>query len=101
MKTLIDNETKTSVYLWEDSVVVTQDTSSTNIGDPVEYTISDLNSSNSTIVENVPDVPADWFGHKYIFDNGWKNNHPTDDGKTYKWVQPTATSEDLVGWVPE
>ena len=71
MKTLIDSD-KMSRFLWEDSVVITQDSSTTTVGDPVEYIVSDVNSSNSTIIENVPDVPSDWFGCKYIYDNGWK-----------------------------
>ena len=56
MKTLIDSD-KMSRFLWEDSVVITQDSSTTTVGDPVEYIVSDVNSSNSTIIENVPDVP--------------------------------------------
>jgi hypothetical protein len=107
MKTLIENSTKRSIFLWEDSVVVNQDSSTTTIGDPAEYIVHELNSTNSTIIENVPDSPSDWANFKYKYDNGWKNDHPTDDGKTYKWV-PEDLSKindpnawEPYGWVPE
>ncbi len=64
MKTIIDNETKTSKYLVADDYVIESSESSITMGDPVDFIIGDLNSTNSTIIEGVTE-PDDWFGCKY------------------------------------
>lgn len=38
------------------------------IGDPVEFYIGDCNSSDTTVYTGVTDTPADWIGHKYLYD---------------------------------
>ena len=64
MKTIIDNETKTSKYLVADDYVIESSESSITMGNPVDFIIGDLNSTNSTIIEGVTE-PDDWFGCKY------------------------------------
>ena len=64
MKTIIDNETRASKYLVADNYVIESSESSITMGDPVDFIIGDLNSTNSTVIEGVTE-PDDWFGCKY------------------------------------
>jgi len=82
MKTIIDNETKTSKYLVADDYVIESSESSITMGDPVDFIIGDLNSTNSTIIEGVSE-PDDWFGCKYTYADG---TFTLVDG----WVDPRA-----------
>lgn len=71
MKTLIHNATKQSKYIWADDVVVTPNESTVVTTDLI---ICDLNSTNATLVENVT-PPEDWYGCKYLYDDGaWTLN---------------------------
>lgn len=78
MKTLIENATKESKYIWADDAVVT-------LGDErtftPEFVIGDMNSTNATLVENVT-PPDDWAGCKYLYDAGAWTLNP-------EWVDPT------------
>lgn len=78
MKTLIENSTKESKYVWADDAVVT-------LGDEMTYApdcnISDLNKNNATLVENVT-PPEDWRGCKYLYNAGAWTLNPN-------WVDPT------------
>tara|TARA_R100001510_G_C7617972_1_gene179604 strand:- start:603 stop:860 length:258 start_codon:yes stop_codon:yes gene_type:complete len=78
MKSIIENSTKISKFLFEDSVpvlfgvnkIVVYDSKDP---DKIDFYISDLNSSNSTLVENITNSPEDWEGDKYTFDGkDWK-----------------------------
>jgi hypothetical protein len=82
MKTIVQNENNYSSYVFEDDTEVT--ISSDNIITP-NFIISDLNSSNATMHENVT-PPNDWVGNKYTF-NGttWAANPD--------WVDPTEEDE--------
>ena len=72
MKTLIDTNTKVSKFIFEDDVEITL--TPEQIITP-EYTIGDMDSSNSTLIENITDTPQDWIGHKYIYENNeWKRS---------------------------
>lgn len=79
MKTLIENSTKESKFIWSDDVVV-------KLGDEMTFTpgfnIGDLNSTNATLVENVT-PPEDWAGCKYLYDAGAWTLNP-------KWVDPAT-----------
>lgn len=66
MKTLIENATKESKYLWEDAAEITLTASGVVAPDVF---VADLNSSNSTLVENII-PPKDWEGCKYLYENG-------------------------------
>lgn len=77
MKTLIENSTKESKYLWEDLDVVNM--GEDKICTPILH-ICDLNSTNATLVENVT-PPEDWRGCKYLYDAGKWTLNPN-------WVDP-------------
>lgn len=71
MKTIIENATDISKYVFEDDVEITID--ETTITTP-DFIIADLNSTNATLVENVT-PPEDWTGCKYLYaDSEWVLN---------------------------
>jgi len=81
MKTLIENSTKLSKYIWEDNEVVTVQEDMTYAPG---FNIGDLNSTNAVLVENVT-PPEDWRGCKYLYDGAWTLNP--------KWVDPSVVTE--------
>lgn len=77
MKTIIENSTDISKYIFEDDVEITLDESTITTPD---FTIADMNSSNATVVEGVT-PPADWVGCKYLYaDSEWVLNPD--------WIEP-------------
>ena len=67
-------------YLYPDDKTLTVTTTEITVGDPPELIIGDLNSGNSTIVENVTNVPSDYYGDKYDYDSGtWTKRSDWDD----------------------
>ena len=64
MKTIVDNATNTSRYLFADDKSVKMESERITVGDPAEFIIGDLNSGNATLIEGVTE-PEDWFGCKY------------------------------------
>jgi hypothetical protein len=82
MKTIVETSTGLSKYLLADDVAVTSNADNIVVGDPVEFIIGDLNSSNATITENVT-APEDWTGNKYTFDGTTWTLNPN-------WVDPDA-----------
>lgn len=82
MKTIVQNGSNYSSYVFEDDTEVT--ISSDNIVTP-NFIISDLNSSNVTMHENVT-PPDDWVGNKYTFDGTTWAVNPD-------WVDPTEEDE--------
>lgn len=89
MQTIIFNSDKASVYLFPDStnVYIDPDRIYINSGTADEYHICGMNSENCTLIKDVSE-PTEWVAWKYIYDGEWKNNHPLDDGKTYKYTAP-------------
>ena len=88
MKTITQNETNLSKYLFEDSKAVDMGSDKITVGDPSspDFYIGDLNSGNATLTENVTDAPNDWTGNKYTYD-------PAADPKWVQdpdWVDPDA-----------
>ena len=73
MKTLIKNDTKTSLYLFEDSEAVDIQEDKVVIGNPARLIIDDLDSSNASLIEGVTE-PTEWVGYKYFYDDGWVSN---------------------------
>jgi hypothetical protein len=69
MKTLIRNEDQISIYLFEDSVELVVSENGIIVGNPVEFTIGDRNSTNTTLVEGI-DSPDDWSHWKYKYIDG-------------------------------
>lgn len=71
MKTIIENTTNISKYIFEDDASVTIGSDSTATPDSV---IADMNSSNCTMVTGVT-PPEDWTGNKYTYSEGaWSVN---------------------------
>ena len=63
MKTIIDLD-NCSKYLFADDKAVVIKADCIEIGNPIEFIISDLKSSNATLIEVVTE-PDDWYGCKY------------------------------------
>lgn len=83
MKTIVETSTKLSKYLLADDVVITATANDITVGDPAQFIISDLNSGNATITENVTNAPEDWVGNKYKLDGTTWSANPD-------WVDPDA-----------
>ncbi len=83
MKTIVENSTNLSKYIFADDASVT--ISSDNIVTP-NFIIADLNSGNSSIIENVT-PPENWSGNRYTFDGSTWTANPD-------WVDPTIVEGD-------
>jgi len=83
MKTIAETSTKLSKYLLADDVTITSTSDNITVGDPAQFIISDLNSSNATITENVTNAPSDWVGNKYKLDGTTWTANPD-------WVDPAT-----------
>ena len=88
MKTITENATKLSKYLFEDSKSVSMESDKIIVGDPSspDFWIGDLNSGNATLTENVTDAPSNWKGNRYTYD-------PAADPKwvaNSDWIDPDA-----------
>lgn len=73
MKTIVHNDNQVSLYLFDDSEVITVTDNRIVIGDPETLIIEDCNSNNVTIHENVSE-PDDYIGWKYKFTGEWELN---------------------------
>ena len=82
MKTIVETSTKLSKYLLADDVTITATADNITVGDPAQFIIGDLNSSNATITENVTNAPSDWVGNKYKLDGTTWSANPD-------WVDPS------------
>jgi hypothetical protein len=67
MKTITFKSNNASIYLFDDGKFVDIQNDKTVVGNPVEYLIADCTQQTAEIYENVI-APADWCGHKYLFD---------------------------------
>ena len=81
MKTIVETSTKLSKYLLADDVTITSTSDNITVGDPAKFIIADLNSGNTTIVENITNAPSDWTGNKYKLDGTTWSANPD-------WVDP-------------
>lgn len=82
MKTLTKNNL--SIYLFDNSRILNITTTDITVGNPPEFIISDCNSSNTVLHENVATPPEDWTGGKYFYDSGVWTINPF-------WVDPELT----------
>ncbi len=71
MKTLVENSSGLSKYMFEDAEIVTMLDDYITIGKPIEWVIGCHNSSDSTLFTNITS-PDDWSENKYKYtaDNG-------------------------------
>jgi len=83
MKTIVETATGLSKYLLEDDVSVVANSDHVVVGNPAKFIVSDLNSSTTTITENITNAPSDWIGNKYTFDGTTWTQNPN-------WVDPDA-----------
>jgi len=84
MKTITDNTTNISKYIFDDAHDLVATTE--NITCP-HFIIGDMNSTNATITEGVT-PPADWMGCRYTFDG---TTWTEVDG----WVDPSTLVDDI------
>jgi hypothetical protein len=74
MKTIVKIETGLSIYLFDDNIDIQMFSDRIEIGNPMQFTISDCNSSNCIVYENVT-TPTDYTGEKYFYKNNtWSEN---------------------------
>jgi len=86
MKTIIENETNCSKYLFSDDKQLNITDQFIEVGDPdnLDFIISDLNSDNATLIQNVS-APDDWYGCKYNYVNdAWEVSSD--------WVEPSEAA---------
>ena len=84
MKTIIENESKLSKYIFEDDEEIILEE---NLIKTSEMFICDLNSNNSTVVSSVT-PPEDWAGNKYMYENDtWTLNSDWIDPETDKYTE--------------
>lgn len=69
MKTIIELETNESKYLESGDTAINVFEDRIEVGNPLVYTIADLNSGNAIVIEGVT-APSDWIGCKYKYVNG-------------------------------
>ena len=65
------NENNCVAWLWSDDHTVTLDQNGARVTDPnnpAPLHICDMTSENSTLHEDVTDVPDDWDYDKYLYD---------------------------------
>ena len=87
MKTIVETSSGLSKYLLADDVTVVSNSDMIHVGDPIEFSIGDLNSTTVTITDNVTNAPDDWTGNKYFFNGtAWSLNPD--------WVDPTLDDEE-------
>lgn len=87
MKTIVHNGTKLSKYLFADDVDLDIRADGIRVGEATnpDFWIADLNSTNSTLVLDVPELKSEWRGNKFFYDGGWKENPD--------WVDPEELAE--------
>lgn len=86
MKALINKTSKVAYFLWDDSTVITLKEDLIEVGNPLEYRITDQNSLTCEVVTGVTE-PTKFKPGKYQYKNNeWVDNVPTDDGRTYTWT---------------
>ena len=90
MKTIVDNGNNQSIYLLEDDEELNVTATKIEIGAPVKQIVSDYNSTNTIVHENVT-PPDDWTGRKYIFDG-------TDWSLNEDYGEPRSEEAELHAW---
>lgn len=89
MKVIVENDTNLSTAIAQDGDTVTLVESNLTINglNGITYIYNYLNSSNSTLHQNVT-VPDGWYPHKFTFDGEiWALNPD--------WVEPEAPVEEV------
>jgi len=81
MKTIVSNDTKISLFLFENDKELDITELTTTVGTEPDFIVANCGSSNTTLYENVDDSPEDWVGYKYKYSGTvWSGN--TDYSET-------------------
>ena len=81
MKLIVETETTIVKYALSDDKALEVAAEMITVGDPPEFIIGDMGSSNATVYENVTDTPDGYFGCKYKYDgSAWTENED--------WTEP-------------
>lgn len=81
MKTIVRSDNNVSLYVFGNDEFVGVEADRIVVGSPEKFVVSDCNSGNVTVYENVT-PPADWTGWKYFFDGTTWTQNPD-------WVDPS------------
>tara|TARA_R100001510_G_C7656266_1_gene216097 strand:- start:4673 stop:4933 length:261 start_codon:yes stop_codon:yes gene_type:complete len=86
MKIIVETETNLAKYAIDDDVSIESTATNITVGDPLQFTIADLNDTTTTVYANITNTPDDWAGNKYTFDGTtWAANA--------NYVEPEAEEE--------
>jgi hypothetical protein len=85
MKIIAKKESKIVLYVFEDSQTIDVQDNQTVVGNPVEFYISDCNTSDTDLIESVT-PPIDWVAEKYLYASGSWSLNPD-------WIDPDAPVE--------
>ena len=69
MKVLVRTDDNVALYAFADDQVINEVDNKLSLGDPVEQVIADCNYTNCTLHENVTNLPSDFIGLKYTYDD--------------------------------
>ena len=95
MKIITSTDTKVAKWKFEDDKVLVVGEKTITVGDPPEFIIGDMGSSNSTIHENITDIPDDWTECKYKYDGTeWTECEKFKAAAAEYEAQQSAASED-------
>jgi hypothetical protein len=88
VKTIIENSTNLSKYLFDDDKAVVLEEGRIVVGDSSnpDFYIGDMNSGTATLHSNVTNSPSDWTGGKYLFDGTTWTQNPN-------WIDPDKHPE--------
>ena len=86
MKTIVETTTGLSKYLLTDDVAITMNADHIVVGDPPQFIVGDLNSTNAVVYGDVT-APSDWVGNKYTFDG-------TDWARNPTWIDPPVPTQE-------
>ena len=76
----LSGQTKRVKFVFVDDEPLAFEEGQITVGSPAKFIIGNLGSSNSTLVENVTNVPSDYYGDKYDYDGGtWTKRSDWDD----------------------
>lgn len=89
METVVRKTTNVSLYLLPDITTVIMGGEQMQVGvDPIEFFVSDCNSTNAVLHEHVPEVEG-WVSSKFLFDGATWALNPD-------WIDPATIVKQLV-----
>lgn len=86
MKIIVETETNLAKYAIDDDVSIESTATNITVGNPIQFTIADLNDTTTTVYADVTNTPDDYVGNKYFYDGSKWTANPN-------WVEPEAVEE--------